>query len=818
MKRSNSVVPALFVGLAALIPAAASAQEAPEPASAADQLPPVDVIQQQATPAPAAKKKSAAKKKQVSPAPQGPGTYVTESAAVGNARGPDGRPVDASPSLSPVDPANGILPADLQDFPGSANRVTRTEIDDERPLTTHEALRNVPGVVTVTDDGLSRHAGIGIRGSNFRRSRKILITEDGQSINLSTYIDPSVHYTPPLDRVESVEVLRGAVVSQGPLNNYGIINFQNLNPFGPTETIIKGVLSHTDGANKEIGNYRHVHTRQNAGNVGVVASYTGSDAGGAWDNEVLRFNDFYGAIGWRDSSQDLTVSGAYFRQRDNYDEDNFVGTAEEFFANHRWKSNNPDIGDGATDVNTYNADYYRLQLAHNLYIDDNTTLSTRAYMGDHERNRFASREPFGADHYMRGRNRHYQQYGIDSRLQFSNIALGGGLTHDFQIGAKYEHQSLRNCTSFGVVGEILDANNKGNCRAVKNVGGYEKDGEIQKFEADAFAAFAQSAIHLSPSLTVTPGVRFESYRVRGAEVYGGTDTGKSNHDLVLPSLAFAWEAGNRTTFYGGYHRGFSPYIARDAALDEWPMDEEIGDNFEVGVRSKALTGFTFEAAYFHSFIDGYQLKESYTTGNNDGVFGTLDEVEIKGVELLARLDSRPITGGAWNFFGEAVYTYTDAKIKSGMDSIFGDFDKFNAPLLDVSGNRLPFSIPHFANLTMGVAYKKLWDASMTWTYRGDFFTNAQNSGPLTCVDEDGTSTAEGDGVFTGCYGGDEMVGGKVDDVWLLSARSNFNVTDNLTLFVAGSNLTNKFYINELSDGAKPGLGRTIYGGFTLKLQ
>ena len=52
--------------------------------------------------------------------------------------------------------------------------------------------------------------------------------------------------------------------------------------------------------------------------------------------------------------------------------------------------------------------------------------------------------------------------------------------------------------------------------------------------------------------------------------------------------------------------------------------------------------------------------------------------------------------------------------------------------------------------------------------------------------------------------------------WLLSARSNFNLTDKLTLFVAGTNLTDELYIADLSDGAKPGQGRTIYGGFTLK--
>ena len=130
-----------------------------------------------------------------------------------------------------------------------------------------------------------------------------------------------------------------------------------------------------------------------------------------------------------------------------------------------------------------------------------------------------------------------------------------------------------------------------------------------------------------------------------------------------------------------------------------------------------------------------------------------------------------------------------------------------------SGNRSPFAIEHFANLTVGVAYKKFWDASMTWTYRGDFFTNPQNTGPLLCVDEDTLD------VDLGCGSGSddlELVGGKVPDVWLLSARANLHLSEEFSLFLAGTNLTNEYYLSELSDGAKPGLGRTIYGGFTLK--
>src|SRR5690606_29551055 len=120
-----------------------------------------------------------------------------------------------------------------------------------------------------------------------------------------------------------------------------------------------------------------------------------------------------------------------------------------------------------------------------------------------------------------------------------------------------------------------------------------------------------------------------------------------------------------------------------------------------------------------------------------------------------------------NVFGEAIYTYVDSEIEKGVDS----------DLNDVSGNRVPESIKHFANLTVGVEYKKLWDASVTWTHRGQYYTDALNTGFSADADE-----------------------GEVESVWLLSARGNLHLTDQLTLWAAGQNLTNEFYVSDRNDG------------------
>jgi Fe(3+) dicitrate transport protein len=776
--RNHLKFTALAVGVVGLWDAPAVAQTAAEPAGQSS-LPQVDVIQ---------KNQSAAKKKAVqasSPTPQPPPAqpdYAQEAPTLENS--PYGAAASSGAAAraaeGPISPINAksVLPDNLQDFSGAASRITTTDLDSQRPTTTHEALARVPGVVTVTDDGAARHSGIGLRGSPFRRSRKVLVMEDGVPINFSTYLDSSTHYTPPLERIESIEVMRGPIVNYGPLNNHGVINFRNLSPFGANETVIKAGIGTTEGSDRDINNFRHVHTRQNLGNVGVVASYSGADTGGAWDVEDLGYNDFYGALGFRGTNQDLTISGGFFRQRDTYDEDNFGGSQADFFRFGRNKTAGAAAGNFEApcchDLSSYNADFYRLQIAHNYYVDKDTSISTLLYGNDHGRARFYNGEDAVGDTrddiVMEGRDRRYRNYGADSRVELANRPFIGGLKQDFQAGIRYEEHTFSNKNRVGDIGEVLDFDNRG-----------ELD-ESQRLEASSFAAFMQSAIHVTPTFTLTPGIRFESYEIdfKSEDTSGGADY---NH--VLPILAFSWNAAPRTTVYGGYHRGLTPHILRDAldgADDFLAPDEEIGDNFELGVRTTAVRGLTLDMAYFHNRIGNYQFGESFQSPSGDRVFTALDEVSINGFEIYSRLDSKPFTEGPWNFFGEGVYTFADAEIEKGVNE---DGDS-------VAGNRVPESIRHFANLTLGVEHKIGWDASLTWTYRGEYHTDADNS---SYVDE-----------------------GLVPDVWLLSARSNLKVTDQLSLFVSGQNLTDEFYISDRSDGVKPGQGRTVMGGFTLKFE
>jgi Fe(3+) dicitrate transport protein len=196
--RSNSVIAAFAAALIVFLSSPVTAQDPPTPAPPADQLPPVEVIQKQPAPAPAAKKKSAAKKTSVSPAPQPPAPVEAPTIADTGAEKFYGAPGGAAAAeraaegpSSPINPLNGILPGSLAGFPSAGTEVTTQQVDEFHPRTTNDVFNRVPGVHVVNDDGFGRHGGIGIRGSPPRRGRKVLVMEDGISINMSLSTRPS---------------------------------------------------------------------------------------------------------------------------------------------------------------------------------------------------------------------------------------------------------------------------------------------------------------------------------------------------------------------------------------------------------------------------------------------------------------------------------------------------------------------------------------------------------------------------------------------------------------------------------------------------
>jgi Fe(3+) dicitrate transport protein len=117
-------------------------------------------------------------------------------------------------------------------IPGTVDVINQKQLEILQPLSLQDALKTVPGVNIRGDEGgLGSIPNIGIRGLNPSRSQKVLLLEDGAPIHPSLFISNASYYSPPVDRMSGIEVLKGASGLQyGPSNIGGVINYLTKTP------------------------------------------------------------------------------------------------------------------------------------------------------------------------------------------------------------------------------------------------------------------------------------------------------------------------------------------------------------------------------------------------------------------------------------------------------------------------------------------------------------------------------------------------------------------------------------------------------------
>ncbi|MCD1631072.1 TonB-dependent receptor family protein [Marinobacter shengliensis] len=664
-----------------------------------------------------------------------------------------------------------LVPTSVEGMPGAASVLTRDQFDVYKPYTLHDALDFVPGVRTIDDDVLGRRSGIGVRGAPPRRSRKVLLLEDGTPINNSAYLDSGAHYTPPLERLERVEVYKGAgQIVHGPLNNHGIVNFRNLKPTPVPETVIEVGVGNQDTIQQ------HIHHRRTEGDVGMVFSYTGKRADGTFDVEEHQYDDFYTGLEWQVNERNqLAASVTYLRERsDGYDEANL--SLQEY----RDAPRNKSRFDEGREENNISVNYLKYDLTHNLQVTDDVSVSSKVFFTDLDRPRFQTRGTAPADGgVMEGRDRRYENLGLESRLEWANIeALG--LTHRIQAGVRYENHNFEDRRPVGLPGEKLDEGNRGRLFAVSGEDGYTRDGRLVEYDAEAVSGYIQNSMSFG-DWTVTPGLRYETYNQYKDTVFrpGSSDEGvreKDSNELFLPGISLLYTGFAQSEIYAGIHRGYAPASARS---DEFPLTPETGVNSQLGIRTSAIKGVSLDAAVFHNRIKDTLIRDD-VDAFGDALFVNAADSRITGVDVGARIDSSAFYLADYNLFAEAALNYTDARFTTG-------------PLDD---NRVPEIPTRAGSFTVGMDHMAGWHLSATVSHLGAFYSDIENTRELT---------ADGEA-------------GKVPSRTLFSARASYKLptTTDATLWVQGRNLSDKLYISDVQDGIRPGAPRTVVAGATVK--
>ena len=674
-------------------------------------------------------------------------------------------------------------PEIIERTPGSVDIIDQKTLEDSRALSSSEALRKVTGINARDEEGFGLRPNIGIRGLNPTRSTKVLMLEDGIPFTYAPYGDNASYYHPPIERFETIEVLKGSgQILYGPVTVGGVINY--ITPAPPLEpsgyvTIMGGNRDYFNGHLNYGGTWR---------GTGLLFDYTRKQGEGARDDQRTGLNDFnFKAVTTFGSRQALTIKANYYGERSNI---TYSGLREDEYRT--------DPRQSIFRNDHFSGNRYGASATHALVLNSHLTLTTNLYGSIFQRDWWrqssnSSERPnrlrtlAGGDPDCRGmidlnttcgnqgRLRRYYVRGIEPRLRatyrmfgFSNEMDFGGRIH-FETQERQQQNGDLPTSRNGVV---VESNRRRN---------------------SAYSAFIQNRF-LFGNLTLTPGLRVERInfeRTNRLANNGSGITGRTSLTQWVPGIGISYRAAEHATIFAGVHRGFAPPrtedIINNATGGSIDLDPELSWNYELGVRSRPLNGLSLEATLFRMNYENQIIPASLAGGVGSALTNG-GETLHQGLELTARVDSGAILKSPHNFYVRTAYTYLpDAKFTGTRFSNVGGFST-----VSINGNRLPYAPKQLLNASLGYSNPSGLDAFVEAVHVGGQFGDDLNTIQPTPDGQRGLIPS-----FT---------------IW--NATGNYRVEKiRTTFFITVKNVLDRTYIADRSRGILPGSPRLMQAGF-----
>ncbi|WP_215900154.1 TonB-dependent receptor family protein [Acinetobacter baumannii] len=291
-------------------------------------------------------------------------------------------------------------------------------------------------------------------------------------------------------------------------------------------------------------------------------------------------------------------------------------------------------------------------------------------------------------------NRQVTQYqSIPKSTQDASINHAGGVI-DFErnyYGADFRwtgKELLPNTTlSVGVALDAMDEDRKGfeNFNLVNGQPSYGAKGNLRRDEDNTLwniDPYLQASWQFLPTWRLDTGVRYSNVHYKSEDNYlsNGDDSGKTDYDKVLPSVALSWRILLELMAYVSYAKGFETPTFTEMAYRpdgqsgfNFDLTASTSDTYETGLKSQNQLG-DFTLAVFQT-----KTKDDIVSaGNSNGrsTFRNADKTLREGVEF------------AWNkklwrdLIATASYSYLDATFDADIPAL-GNIAQIS------SGNAIP---------------------------------------------------------------------------------------------------------------------------------
>ncbi len=696
----------------------------------------------------------------------------------------------------------------LQYLPGSAGSINRRDLQAISPLSGNEVLRSVTGIHVVEEEGAGLRANIGVRGLDPDKSRNVLILEDGIPVALSPYGEPEMYYTPSIDRMSGIEVLKGSgSILYGPQTIGGVINYITADP--PVESSGSVRISGGQGGYfSGLASYGNTY-----GNTGFDINYLRRQADNLGPTRFA-LNDINGKLRFSSSPRSsATIKIGIYDEGSN---STYVGLTQAMYEagghDHAMLAPNDNL-----EVRRYSA-----SLNHRFSPGDNLQVTTIAYGYTTTRN--WRRQDFtynsnsseltgdvwgdnslpGGMLYLRNstgnRNRQFEVAGLENRARYNYRVQGVQSILDAGLRLHYERayeQRVNGTSATAVSGDL-------------------RDDEIRT--GHAFSTWLQNKAFLNERVSLTAGLRTEMLNYeRNILRSSFEDVSIINNTSVtelIPGAGINYNFNERNGIFAGIHRGFAPPRIKDAISssgEDMQLDAERSWNFELGARTGLEGVARFETTLFMMDFSNQVIPVSESSGAQGTGYINAGSTRHTGAEgelvlYLSQVTGLPgeLTAGVNSTFTRSVFRgdrFVVQRIANGPvdDTVF----------VNIKGNRTPYAPAVTSSAFIQYQGRNGFGARIGGQFTGSQYSDVLNTGAVG----DWFDRALNDPDYNYLQANANGRLGEIPGFIVINVAAWYDLPNGLTLNLNVKNLLNERYIaSRRPQGIRVGLPRMFNAG------
>ena len=468
-----------------------------------------------------------------------------------------------------------------------------------------QIFSRTPGISVWESDGSGIQLGVASRGLSPNRSWEFNVRMDGYDITPDPMGYPEAYYTPPMEVVDRIEIIRGASSLQYGPQFGGLMNFVLRKPDLSTKLVVES--QNTTGNNGLFSSFNYVGGT--AGRLSYTTYYQKRLGNGWRQNSYFNTDHSHGEVSYALSNKlkvgaQLTYMYTQSQQAGGLTDTEFAQNAQQSKRARNWFSN----------------PWFIYALTADYVISADSKLSLKYFGTTAERNSIGFTkaitevDPMGNRQVDRD---FYQTNGLELRYLV-----------DYKLG------SWKNTVASGLryfSGEIkrkqLGVGSNGNGMDFDIQGLYTRD---LIFHNTNYAAFAETILRPSERLLMTIGARLEQIETHMMGQSGLSSSGTPlaatpstrERSFVLLGAGAEYQVSSGTKLYSNIAQAYRPVLASDllppATTDviDPNLSDAKGFNFDLGYRGELGNYLTFDVDYFHLDYDNRVGTISRT--NSDG--------------------------------------------------------------------------------------------------------------------------------------------------------------------------------------------------------